>query len=286
MLKKVSVLLLCLLWLTACGSVEHANESVRDSSSKQEAPQEASNNNKDMGYSGSQQDAAEKVKRKIIKQASLTQKVTELDPAVAKIHVMIDQSGGYIESSSISEYNETARHASFILRVPQASFLSMLDSLQAIGKNTRIAQKGEDVTLQYYDNEARIENLQKQEEAVRKLLDQAQKMEDIIKIQQELFRLRGEIEALQGKNRHLDNLASLSTIELTIMEVKPSEMSTDSTWHTAQAGFTQSLNDVVDLFKHLFIWFVSNLPLLLFVYFPIGVGLWLFIRRRLRDKQK
>ena len=139
--------------------------------------------------------------------------------------------------------------------------------------------------LQYYDNDARINNLQLQEEAVRKLMNQAQKMEDIIKIQQELFRIRGEIEALQGKNRHLDNLSSLSTIELTIIEVRRAEMSDDSPWRTAQAGFTDSLDSVFDLFKRLFIWFISSLPLLLLVYLPLGWIIWLFVRRRIKNNK-
>lgn len=218
--------------------------------------------------------------RKIIKQADIMQKVTELDPAMKKVQQLVDHSGGFIQSSSIQQLTDTQRQADYVIRIPQENYLSVVDQFMQVGKNEMITQKGEDVTQTYYDNEARIKNLRSQEEAVRKLLDQAQKMEDILKIQQELFRIRGEIEQLQGQNRYLDNMSSLSTIHLTIQEAKPIELAKDSPWAQATQGFLASLEEVGDFFVQLFVFLISYLPVILFIYIPLGLFIWWIYRRR------
>ena len=143
MSKKGLLLFLCLLWLTACGN----EQAAEDKASNEQASVEEETSDKDsMGYSESKEDSAH-TQRKIIKHAAITQKVTDLEPALSSVQQLINQSGGYIESSAIHEYNDMRRQASYLLRVPETSFLSIIDSLQVIGKNTSITQKGEDVTI-------------------------------------------------------------------------------------------------------------------------------------------
>lgn len=234
------------------------------------------------GYSEKETQANNKSQpqRKIIKQAEILQKVTELNPAMKKIQQLVDQSGGFIQTSSIEQLNDSLRQADYVIRIPQENYLSIVDQFMQVGKNELISQKGEDVTQTYYDNEARIKNLNSQEDAVRKLLDQAQQMEDILKIQQELFRIRGEIEQLQGQNRYLDNMSSLSTVHLTIQEAKPLELAKDSPWAQAAQGFLASLEGVGEFFIQLFVFLITYLPVLLFIYLPMGLLIWWIYRKR------
>ncbi len=262
------------------GRAQKAAPATEESSAHDSQPEAAQG--APAGYSEKEKQADNKTQtqRKIIKQAEIIQKVSELDPAMQKVQQLIDRSGGFIQSSSIQQFSDSLRQADYVLRIPQESYLSIVDQLMQIGKNEIISQKGEDVTQTYYDNDARIQNLSSQEEAVRKLLDKAQKMEDILKIQQELFRIRGEIEQLQGQNRYLDNMSSLSTIQLTIQEVKPLELVKDSSWAEAKQGFISSLEGVGDFFVQLFVILISYLPVILFIYLPIGILIWWIYRKR------
>ncbi|RXT04110.1 DUF4349 domain-containing protein [Ammoniphilus sp. CFH 90114] len=280
---------LVLLLLAGCGQQEAKDGSSSNQSAMDYAAKESVTAEGPAGFSEGEVANLEQTasyQRKIIKTAEMRQKVTELEPALKLVQQLIDRSGGYIQSSSIEQYRENEREAFFTLRVPQENYLSIVEQLQAIGKSVNISQKGDDVTEQFYDNEARIQNLTLQEEAVQKLLAKADKMEDIIKIQQELFRIRGEIEALQGKNRYLDHMANLSTIQLSIQEVKEAEYVEDKPWTQARAGFVQSLGGVGEFFTQSVVLLVTYLPFLLFVYLPIGVVVWLFIRRQKRKKER
>lgn len=223
--------------------------------------------------------------RKIIQHATLTQKVTGFDTAMQKIQQLTAQSGGFVQSSSLRENEDTLREASYILRVPEGKYSSILGEIQKVGKTAFITQKGDDVTQEYYDNEAHIKNLKLQEEAVQKLMEKAEKMEDILKVQEELFRIRGEIESLQGKNRYLDNLSSLATIELTIQEVKPVEYAEGSSWQSATEGFIDSLKGVFQFVTHLLILLITALPYILFLVLPIGFIVWKIIKRREKEKK-
>lgn len=279
----VAPILLIFMILLGCGSESQDkgnshSEQVADKAATEEAlPAEAPGGFSEGGTSESEQQSA--FQRKIIKQAEIRQKVTELEPGLQLVQQLVDQSGGYIQSSTIQQYGENEREAVFILRVPQVNYMSVVDQLQKIGKSVMISHKGEDVTDQYYDNEARMKNLSLQEQAVQNLLLKAEKMEDILKIQQELFRLRGEIEALQGKNRVIDHLSNLSTINLSILEVKAVDFAEDSPLTQAREGFVQSLGGVGDFFVQLAVLVVTYLPFVLFVYLPLGLIVWWFIRR-------
>jgi len=282
MMKKWICCLTLLMLLVGCGNQFDAASEQKVS--MESAADSSANTEVSAGYSAVQNQVEKPatVERKIIKEAEIRQKVSELQPAMQQVQKLVDQSGGYIESSSVVELDSSTKEAHYRLRVPQEHFVSILDVLQKIGSNTSISQRGEDLTEHYYDNEARIKNLTLQEQAVQRLLEKATKMDDILKIQQELFRIRGEIETLQGKNRYIDNLSSMSTIDLTIQEVAIAEMKDDSIWTRATAGFTDSLKDVVDVTIELFVLAISILPLLVFLL-PFGILIW-WVRRKLKKK--
>ena len=75
--------------------------------------------------------------------------------------------------------------------------------------------------MEYYDLEARIKNKQQEETRLLKhLADSTGKLEDILAVERELTRVRGEIEQMQGRIRYLGNLSALSTVTLNVTEVR------------------------------------------------------------------
>lgn len=224
---------------------------------------------------------SESIIRKIIRNARMEQKVTDLDEAMEQVMKLLGDSRGYIQSSSMREYSERERVAEYVLRIPEGSYDHVVMQIRQIGKNVNIGESGTDVTEEYYDNEARIKNLKLQEEAVQKLFDRADKMEDILAIQKELFSIRGEIEMYQGRNRYLDNLTSLATIELTIREVKPVEFlkeEDESAFSRAKEGFIETMKNISRFFVELFVFLVAASPALVLVGGVIALGLWLLFR--------
>ena len=98
-------------------------------------------------------------------------------------------------------------------------FDSFVDSIVALGELERNNRTSQDVTEQYYDIEARIKNKRVEEQTLNKILqERSGKLEDVLKIEIELSRVRGEIEQLEGKIRVLENLSSLATLTLNVRE--------------------------------------------------------------------
>lgn len=223
------------------------------------------------------------VERKIIRNATIEQKVTDLDAAMEVVNQLVADSNGFVQSSSTLVYSERERVAEYVLRIPTGSYTDVVMQLRLIGKNVRIDERGQDVTEEYYDNEARIKNLKLQEEAVQRLFDKAERMEDILAIQRELFQIRGEIEAYEGRNRYLDNLTSLSTIELYIREVKPVEYlqdHSDSALSRAKEGFMDTLRQMGNFFVETFVFVVSSLPTLILGALLLIIVVWGVIKWR------
>src|SRR5262249_17601252 len=70
-----------------------------------------------------------------------------------------------------------------------------------------------------YDMEARIKNKKAEEKTLTKILEERTgKLEEVLKVEVELSRVRGEIEQLEGKIRLLENLSSLATLTLNVRE--------------------------------------------------------------------
>ncbi len=248
-----------------------SNKDMVYTTSSQEAPRASTS------YSGGNSSIENEIVRKIIRTAYMEQKVTDLDAAIEQVMKLVTDSNGYIQSSSIREYSERERVATYVLRIPEGSYDSIVMTIRQIGKNVNFNEQGQDVTEEYYDNAARIKNLKLQEEAVQKLFDKADKMEDILAIQRELTQIRGNIESLEGRNRYLDNLSSLSTIELSIREVKPLEYlqeESDSALSRAKEGFMDTLSRVGSFFVETFVFLVSAFPVLVLMVVFLGLLLW------------
>ena len=76
----------------------------------------------------------------------------------------------------------------------------------------------DDVTEQYIDLEARLENLKRQEKRYLEILEMATTVEDVLTVETQLERIRGDIESLQGSLNYLDNRIDLSTIQVQLSE--------------------------------------------------------------------
>ncbi len=307
-LTKLATMLLLIfaLLLAGCGAKKFSSENItmdavapaeRKSMESGSVPPTTTTMDKDKALSFTSGNAGyglevygleKEIARKIIRHAVIEQKVKDLDEAVEKVMQLVADSRGYLQSSSIREYSERERIANYVLRIPEGSYDTVLMQLRQIGKNVNMSESGNDVSEEYYDNEARIKNLKLQEEAVQKLFDRADKMEDILAIQKELFAIRGNIESLQGRNRYLDNLTSLSTIELTIREVKPVEYlkeEDESAISRAKEGFIDTLAGLTRFVVEMFVFLVSALPVLIIFVGILAFVLWFLLKKR-RNKDR
>jgi hypothetical protein len=167
------------------------------------------------------------------------------------------------------------------LRIPVERFDSLVQSIVALGELEQNNRTSQDVTEQYYDIEARIKNKKVEEQTLNKILqERSGKLDDVLKIEIELSRVRGEIEQLEGKIRVLENLSSLATLTLNVREREKYEPPppTVADFPTQIARTWQSsLLGLVNVGKAMVLWVVSWVVWVPFLLIVVFLG-WVLLR--------
>ena len=160
--------------------------------------------------------------RKVIRNGSMTLEVRALDDALAAIRTAAEKAGGYVTNESQGRDMYGARHGSVTCRVPAGSLDKALAQFQALGKVESVNVTAEDITEQYFNLEIRLRNQQDLEKRFRALLDKpGNKVSDLLEIEREMARVRGEIDELEGRKRFWDSQVSLSTLTVNLHEPRP-----------------------------------------------------------------
>lgn len=208
---------------------------------------------------------------KIIYSADATLETTEFEHSIEEIRALVKELGGFMESStisgnnyySISRGNTGGRYASFLIRVPSDKFSVLTGSLSEFGNVPYCNTYMQNVTMEYYDAQSRLEAYKTQETRLLEMLAAAKSVEDMLAIQQQLTDVQYEIDSLTGQLRYYDHQVNYSTVSLYVSEVTkytPEPTITLTYWERMTRGFSESLKDVGEFFQDLFLWFVTSLP--------------------------
>ena len=148
--------------------------------------------------------------------------VEKVDPAVLKIRQLAVQVGGYITNSSISGGRDQIRQATLELKIPAAQFDQAVGSLSTIGKVETVTSNAQDVGEEFVDVTARVTNARRLEERLISLLaNRTGRLDDVLRVERELARVREEIERYEGRLRYLTSRVAMSTLAITVHEPAP-----------------------------------------------------------------
>jgi hypothetical protein len=204
-----------------CGRAELAAPSREVARSVAPAPPSAAPSAGAMPATGQTLPKLESLQRKIIYKASVDLVVEDFSPVPDRIHAMVRKFSGYIAESHFSGSPGSPRSGRWTIRVPVEHYEGLLAEVQRLGEIRTVASRSEDASEEYYDVQSRVRNAKKQEERLLKLLDTATgKLEEVLKVENELARVRAEIERLEGRVRLLDGLAAMSTLEVSVEEIQ------------------------------------------------------------------
>jgi hypothetical protein len=167
---------------------------------------------------------------RVVRTADLRVKVGKGGFGVAfdRVASIAAANGGFVSSSSTSTA-EDARSGQVTVRVPADRFDAARQGLGALGEVEEQSIRGEDVSGQLVDYDARLKSLQAQEDALRVLVGQAKAVGEVLQVQSSLFTVRQQIEQLKAQKANLEQSASLSTIQVALFEpgaaavVRPAE---------------------------------------------------------------
>lgn len=212
--------------------------------------------------------------RKLITTVYINSETLSFDETISWVEARTLELGGYVESSSISvsgSYYYSDRYvdlhtADYVIRIPEQKLEGFLTDVDSKTNITYKSKNVEDVTLTYTDIVAHQDALEAEKEALEKLMDKAENMEDIITIQTELTDVQYQIDSIKSQLRVYDNKIDYSTINISIKEVEPDNLTITEKKTVFQRigdGFMSSLKGTGDFLVELFIIIVINLPQLI-----------------------
>ncbi len=221
----------------------------------------------------------------IIRTADMSIVVRDTEEAMDMVRAMVEENGGWVVNSNIFQYSEEAMTGSMTVRVPSSGFDSALEAIRRLAVEVeRVSTSGQDVTEEYVDLSARLDNLEATAVRVRNFLDEARNVEEALEVNRELSRLEGEIEALKGRLQYLSQSAAFSTISIDFTPDELSQPIEVGGWRPEGIArdAIEALISALQGLVNVLIWLaIFVLPILLI----IGIPVWLVVRVIRRRRQ-
>lgn len=154
--------------------------------------------------------------------------------------------GGFVVATSVDGADR--RFGEFTIRVPVERFEETLSALEDLGTIAGEDVRGEDVSEEFVDLEARLRNATAQEDVLFRLYDRSTSVADTIRVQRELEDVQLEIERLRGRLRFLKDRTNLSTISVAVTEagaVAAEPGPFEKAWDTARKTFVAILSGAI-----------------------------------------
>lgn len=217
------------------------------------------------------------VDRKIIYVADVQVIVKDFEAAEQKLQVLIKQHKALVAQSDLGAAAGQRREGRWKIRIPAAEFDAFIKNISGMGELQRSKLDSQDVTEEFFDVQSRIKNKKIEEERLLKLLQEATgKLTEILQVEKELSRVRGDIERMQGRLNYLSNLTSLTTVMLSIVEMKDYQPPTSPTFTTKIGrSFDRSWEAFVGFWETLALFAVAMVPWSPFLLILIVLGVWL-----------
>lgn len=145
--------------------------------------------------------------QKIVYTAEMDLTVKNLDSVANNIIQLVKINNGCVQKGS---------NTYLILKVPNNGMNTIITAIETQGKVTYKNITADDITETYYDAATRLDNLNKTRLRYLDLLNKAQTIEEILRVEKELERINGEIELFKGRLLRMDNNVQYSTISVSL----------------------------------------------------------------------
>lgn len=205
--------------------------------------------------------------RMVIKTACITIEVSKYDEAFISVQKIAADLDGFISSSMISSGDRRHPSGRVTVRVSSKKFDETFQRIKKIATNVENEEiSGSDVTEEFYDVSARLENKQKAEKRYQEILKVAKKAKEVLEIEEAITGVREEIEQLMARKHYLSDQTKLSTINVSMHEPYPAFVSEkQGFWSKITTGTRAGFDGFTDTVSFLITTIITYSPILFLV---------------------
>ncbi len=241
--------------------------------------------------------------RMVMMNADLTIVVPDPQAKAAAIDALAKSLGGYLVSLNMyqtyTQSGDTAPEGYISIRVPSEKLDNALSQIKSDAVEVRNeTRSGTDVTASYVDLDSQLTNLERAEQDLLEIMDDARnnpgndnttRTQDVLNVYNQIVNIRGQIEAIKGQMQYYEDSTSTSLINVTLIAeetVKPLEIGgwkPEGVARDAIQSLIEFWQGFVDFLINLFL---LILPILITIFGPIALVIWGIIALVKRQKRK
>lgn len=150
--------------------------------------------------------------RMVVQTGELVVEVARPDEAVAVFRGQVFLWKGYLQQQT---------GTTLVVRIPAQEFEAAWQHVHELGRVVRESRQAQDVTDEFVDLTIRIDNARKARDRLLEVMQRADKVEDVLKIEVELRRLTEEIERMEGHRKVLGEQVAMATLSVGFLASSP-----------------------------------------------------------------
>lgn len=211
----------------------------------------------------------------VVRTASVTLSTKDFSGIRESVERIVTTRHGFLQRLETAGHAGTARSLNASLRIPSSDLPATLAELRKLGTVEQETQSGEEVTQQYTDLVARLSNSRNTEKRlVQVLADRTGKLGDVLLVEKEIDRVRGEIEQMEAEQRDMNKRVQFATVTLRVVEEFKAEMSSPSTsvvtrlWNAFVEGIKGARENLLEMVEFVLRYLPTMLLWALLLFLP------------------
>jgi hypothetical protein len=222
-----------------------------------------------------QEKASSLSERLIIFHRTVTLEVEDVRKSAWMIEKLADEYGGYIQllrfgKSALLPLEEDIREkekdrvgeGTIVVRIPAEKFKEFSQEIRDLGKLVEDRETAEEVTDRYIDLSARLRNLEKEEQRLLEIFNSARDVKEMLLVEKELQRIRGEIESLTAQKANLEKSARFAIFTIYLRMPEAIVSPPDTSWGLVDA-LRQAVRNFVAVVNGIIVVAGTILPLVI-----------------------
>lgn len=211
---------------------------------------------------------------KLVYRCSIEIETKNYDEDLASLMKLIDEYDGIIQNSNESDDDNYWYQSDYVkqhgtksirlqIRVPQAKYHEFVGTIGTVGKVRQNSQSVDNISYEYYNTQADIEQLKIQESRLLDMMEQAQTIDEMITVEDRLTEVQNELSKMQTKLIGLDTDVAYSYVDISLEEVyQYTDTPVEKPGFLQRLGeeIVQAFKDMIFTFEELIIFILCAIP--------------------------